>query len=133
MAVYMIFKYSKRFRFAPSFNKKILFYNFILCNFLVQTLQCFQFYFFNLETLRNHPKKLLIIESAPIFFQYCQLAQIQPKSQFLFHKNCSPRDLCIMTLYRTSLFAGSHRSWKTKFTLWNSIMAAMWRMSYFIL
>ena len=34
---------------------------------------------------------------------------------------------------RTSLFASSHRSWKTKFTLWNSIMAAMWRMSYFIL
>jgi hypothetical protein len=25
-------------------------------------------------------------------FQYCQLAQNQPKSQFLFHKNCSPRD-----------------------------------------
>ena len=27
------------------------------------------------------------------------LAQIQHKSLFLFHKNCSPRDLCIMTLF----------------------------------
>ena len=28
------------------------------------------------------------------------LEQIQPKSLFLFHKNCSPRNLCIMTLQR---------------------------------
>ena len=35
---------------------------------------------------------------AQIFFQYCQPAQNQPKSQFLFHKNYSPRDLCVMTL-----------------------------------
>ena len=34
----------------------------------------------------------------PNFFQYCQPAHKQPKSQFLFHKNCSPRNLCIMTL-----------------------------------
>ena len=26
-------------------------------------------------------------------------AQIQPKSQFLFHKNLPPRDFSIMTLY----------------------------------
>ena len=32
------------------------------------------------------------------FFQHCQSAQTQPKSQILFHKNSSPRDLCIMTL-----------------------------------
>ena len=32
-------------------------------------------------------QKLLII--GPNFFQYCQPAQNQPKSQFLFHKNCS--------------------------------------------
>ena len=31
-------------------------------------------------------------------FQYCQPAQNQPKSQILFHKNGSPRDLYIMTL-----------------------------------
>ena len=30
--------------------------------------------------------------------QPCQPAQNQPKSQFLFHKNCSLRDLCLMTL-----------------------------------
>ena len=34
------------------------------------------------------------------YFQYCQLDQNKDKSQFLFHRNCSPRDLCIlMTLY----------------------------------
>ena len=33
-----------------------------------------------------------------IFFQYCQPAQNQPKSQLQFHKNCSPHDLCIITL-----------------------------------
>ena len=37
----------------------------------------------------NRPKKC---------FQYCQPAQNQSKSQLLFHKNCSPRDLCVMTL-----------------------------------
>ena len=44
-------------------------YPFILCNFLVQTLQCFQiiyFFFLTLKTWKNHPKKLLII--GPIFF-----------------------------------------------------------------
>jgi hypothetical protein len=35
------------------------------------------------------------------FFQYSQPTQNQPKSQFLFHKNCSPRELCIMTLKRS--------------------------------
>ena len=50
-----------------------------------------------MKTWKNHPQKLLII-APKFFFQYCQPAQIQPKSQFLFHKNCSSRDLCIMTL-----------------------------------
>ena len=35
------------------------------------------------------------------FFHYCQLAQIQPKSQLLFHKNLPPRDFSIMTLCRS--------------------------------
>ena len=33
----------------------------------------------------------------PIFFSVLPTGN-QPKSYFLFHKNCSPRDLCIMTL-----------------------------------
>ena len=41
-------------------------------------------------------EKLLIIG-----IQYCQPAQNQSKSQFLFHKNCSTRDLFIVTLLRT--------------------------------
>ena len=39
---------------------------------------------------------MLII--GPIFFQCCQPTQSHPKSQILFHKNCSPHNLCIMTL-----------------------------------
>ena len=32
------------------------------------------------------------------FFQYCQLAQNQPTSQILFHKNDTLRDFYVMTL-----------------------------------
>jgi len=49
------------------------------------------------KTWKNRPQKLLII-GPNSFFQYCQPTQNQPKSQFLFHKNFSPHDLCIMTL-----------------------------------
>ena len=45
--------------------------------------------------MKKQPLK--VAHNRPIFFQYCQLAQSQPKSQFLFHKNCSPRDLCKIT------------------------------------
>ena len=48
--------------------------------------------------MKKHPQKLLIIGHDP-FFQYCQLAQIQPKSKFLFYKNLPPRDFFIMTLF----------------------------------
>ena len=37
------------------------------------------------------------------FFQYCQPAQDQPKSHFLFHKNVSLRDFYIMTLHTDEL------------------------------
>ena len=50
---------------------------------------------------KKHPQKLLIIRLN--FFQYCQLAQNQSKSQFLFHKNCSTCNLSIMTLFRAYL------------------------------
>ena len=35
--------------------------------------------------------------------KYGQPAQNQPKFQFLFHKNCSLRNLCVMTLISTSV------------------------------
>ena len=53
--------------------------------------------FFGHEIIKTCPQKLLII-SPNFFLQYCLPAQNQPKSQFLFQKNCSPRELCIMTL-----------------------------------
>ena len=46
------------------------------------------------ENIKKKPQKLLIIGPDP-FFQYYQSAQIQPKSQFLFHKNLPPRDFSI--------------------------------------
>ena len=90
----------KKTGFSPEKNtsppKKITFF---LCNFSGQTLQSFQIFFFFLsrKSWKNHSKKLLII-GPNFFFQYLQPAQIQPKSQFLFHKNPPPRDFSIMTL-----------------------------------
>ena len=49
---------------------------------------------------KNPPQKLLII-GPQLFFQYCQPAQNQPKSHFLFHKNPSLLNFYIMTLMRT--------------------------------
>ena len=50
------------------------------------------------NTQKKHPQKLLIINPDP-FFHYPQLAQIQPKSRFLFHKNLPPRGFSVMTLF----------------------------------
>ena len=63
----------------------------------MQTIQYLQKKVLPMKTWKNHPQKRLIIGTNS-FFQYCQLAQNQPKSQFLFNKNCSPHDVCIMTL-----------------------------------
>ena len=41
-------------------------------------------------------KKLLIIGA--FFFQHCQPAQNQPKSQFMLDKNCSQPNFYIMTM-----------------------------------
>ena len=49
-----------------------------------------------LKTWKNHPQKLLII-GPQFFFQYCQPAQNQPKSHFLFHKFVAT-SIHIMTL-----------------------------------
>ena len=54
-----------------------------------------------LKAPHNQPK---------LFFLYCQTVQNQPKSKFLFHKNCSPRDLCIMTLTAALSAGGSSSS-----------------------
>ena len=55
--------------------------------------------FFAPGNMKKHPQKLLIIGPDP-FFQYCQLTQIQSKSQFLFHKNLPPWYFSIVTLSR---------------------------------
>ena len=47
--------------------------------------------------LKKPPSKVAHNWSRP-FFQYCQSAQTQPKSQFLFYKNLQPRDFSIVTL-----------------------------------
>ena len=55
--------------------------------------------FFSPENMKKPPSKVAHNRPKPLFFQDCQSAEIQPKSQFLFHKDVSPRDFCTMTLY----------------------------------
>ena len=49
--------------------------------------------------------KTIAIKSSMLKFEYCQAAQNYPKSQILFHKNDSSRDLYILTLDRALLYA----------------------------
>ena len=57
---------------------------------------------FKITFFTNENKKKNILKSSilysPIFFQYCQLAQNQPKSHILFNLNGSLRDFYKMTL-----------------------------------
>ena len=53
--------------------------------------------FFAPENMKKPPSKVAHNRLRP-FFQYCQTAQIKPKSQFLFHENLPPWDFSIMTL-----------------------------------
>jgi hypothetical protein len=55
-------------------------------------LKQFKFFFAH----ENMKKK--VTHNQPNFFPLLPTGSNQPKSQFMFHKNCSPRDLCIMTL-----------------------------------
>ena len=50
----------------------------------------FCFVLFAYENMKKLPSK--VAHKRPIFFQYCQPTQIQPISQFLFHKNLSSPD-----------------------------------------
>ena len=60
-------------------------------------------YFFAPGNMKKTPSK--VAHNRPPFFQYCQTAQNQPKSQFLFYKKVSLRDFYIMTLVmRHSIF-----------------------------
>ena len=71
----------------------------MLCYFLVERLQYFfkNIYFFPHKNMKKPPSK--VAHSQPnFFFQYCQPAQNQPKSHFLFHKNDSLRDFYIIIL-----------------------------------
>ena len=58
--------------------------------------------------------------------QYCQLAQNQPKSQFLFHKNCSPCDLCIMILCITNHCNGHFRKRYDALETWLCSVFGTW-------
>ena len=70
-----------------------VFLTFMLCNFLVWTLQYLKKH--PMKTLKSSPHRFY----GPVWnFQYCQLAQNQPKSHILFNKNVSPRDLYKLTL-----------------------------------
>ena len=52
--------------------------------------------FFFHENMKKEASK--VAHNRPIFFSVLPTFRIQPKSQFLFHKNLPPRDLSILTL-----------------------------------
>ena len=57
-------------------------------------------FFFAPENMKKPPSK--VAHNLPqFFFHYCQLAQNQPKSHFLSHKNVSLHDSCVMTLIQS--------------------------------
>ena len=46
--------------------------------------------------MKKTPSK--VAHNQPIFFSITNRQKNQPKSQFLLHRNCSPRDLCVISL-----------------------------------
>ena len=80
--------------FPNFFEKKI---NFILCNFLVRTLQCkkklFIFIFCPWKILKNHQKKLLRICPDPFSPQSSPGISPQPKIDFPYWEISGP-DIC---------------------------------------
>ena len=58
----------------------------------------YEFYFISSRERHNWKCFCSLFKIHIYFLQYFQLAQDKPKSQFLFQKNCSACDLCIMTL-----------------------------------
>ena len=101
----------KVFNFLRKRNMYLL--NFIPCNFLVRTLQCFLFFSFNPEILWiNQPQKLLII--GPIFFFFSNANQ--PKSSpnliscsmKMSHHGTSLQWLWVWAMYAQS---GSHQAY----------------------
>ena len=52
--------------------------------------------------MKFHPQKLLIIGHI-FFFSIANRSKTSQNLKFLFHKNCSQRDLCIMTLPASQL------------------------------
>ena len=66
-------------------------------------------YFFAPENMKKPSSK--VGHNRPHFFQYCLLAQNQPKYHFLFHKNVSLRDIYIMTLNRAVVYASLWPIW----------------------
>ena len=73
---------------------------YIFC-FIFGDLQTFRHYNIKkkmpLKTWKTNPPSK-VAHNRPNFLQYCLPVHNQPKSQFLFHKNCSACSLCIMTL-----------------------------------
>ena len=72
----------------------MFFLNFILCQKCFYCIQCFYFFFAH-ENMKKSASKV------------AKPAQIQPKSQFMFHKNLPTRDFSIMTLSTGELAGAS--------------------------
>ena len=105
--------YLKFIIFFPSIKKKK--FDFILCNFLVRTLQCFQkkFKIFLLtKSWKNHPQKLLRKTQIHFFFLTASSAQMAQTEEFMF-QNLAYRP----TVYRTGVISWNqiYRKYKSSF------------------
>ena len=76
----------------------------LLCVFFASSftfrfiMQLFRVHATMIFCIRNYEKKPSKVAQIGPFFSVLQLDQMLPKFQFMFHKNCSLRDLYIMTL-----------------------------------
>ena len=75
-----------KFFFFNFLRKKNIFFSFILCQKCFHRLKCFLKFFFAHENMKKPTSKV------------AEPAQIQPKSQYLFHKTLPPQDFSITTL-----------------------------------
>ena len=86
----------KRTQFQNSFSNFQEFFQFFSASFynIFKKIKFFKT-FFAPENMKK-PTSKVAHNRSKCFFQYCQPAQNQPKSQFLFHKNCSLGDFGYM-------------------------------------
>ena len=93
----------------------------------MQTLQYLKMFFVH-ENIKKTPSN--VAHNRPqFFFQCCQPTENQLKSQFLFHKICSPRDLCVITLSRSAVLVKAYISRDLSYLMIKFPSLDVWNLS----